>query len=314
MKQNNVFHAILDQGAFLPFLTLLSFPSTFLAQSVNQKSLDLFPLRPKLHFQYSYDSRSEYLEINYNKSSMDSGVVDYVVLDSTLSSDTTVTWCILQKENLFHTRFQTYSPSIDTSYLTLRDTTITLTEYLTGMHQLSCSSWVWTFPTQYPPQSFYRFADTSQLSIVNHYSYGFVDNGFDSLPFAASYGLLGRWKVESSTHSTTLYFYSLMVTLLSQPTTVFKQSQGALELGIAQNYPNPFNSSTVISYSLLQRGLVSFEVFDILGRILFHREFGVQESGGHSFLFSGDQLASGVYFYRLRANGMLLNKRFVLLK
>lgn len=40
---------------------------------------------------------------------------------------------------------------------------------------------------------------------------------------------------------------------------------------LAQNYPNPFNPSTRIEYGLKTRGLVTIQVYDVLGRVLSQR-------------------------------------------
>jgi len=69
---------------------------------------------------------------------------------------------------------------------------------------------------------------------------------------------------------------------------------------LLQNYPNPFNPSTVIGFELQEPARVTLSVIDVLGREvarMFYREkFSV---GRHQTNFHGQQLPSGVYFYRL---------------
>lgn len=67
------------------------------------------------------------------------------------------------------------------------------------------------------------------------------------------------------------------------------------------NYPNPFNPSTKISFTIPEARHVSLVVYDALGRevaTLVDSELG---AGTHTVLFNGQNLASGVYIYRIRA-------------
>ena len=89
------------------------------------------------------------------------------------------------------------------------------------------------------------------------------------------------------------------------------------ELG--QNHPNPFNPKTAIRFSLEQAGPVSLKVFDVSGRVVKSLSDGPLGAGEHEVIWngrdeSGSSLASGVYFYRLQAEGRTLSKRMVLLK
>jgi len=70
---------------------------------------------------------------------------------------------------------------------------------------------------------------------------------------------------------------------------------------LTQNYPNPFNPTTTINYNLAVASRVSLKVYDSAGRevaTLVDRE---QDAGGYRVEFKGDNLGSGVYFYRLQA-------------
>ncbi|MDP2209849.1 MAG: alpha/beta fold hydrolase [Bacteroidota bacterium] len=68
---------------------------------------------------------------------------------------------------------------------------------------------------------------------------------------------------------------------------------------LSQNYPNPFNSTTAFEYSLPQNAHVTLKVYDILGREVRTLFEGKQFAGTYKATFNADQLASGVYFYRL---------------
>jgi hypothetical protein len=93
-----------------------------------------------------------------------------------------------------------------------------------------------------------------------------------------------------------------------------------LEYALFQNYPNPFNSTTNIMYNLREKGQVTVEVFDILGRrvkVLANNES--QNPGTHKIQWNGkntngNYTSSGVYIYRIRANEFSDSKMMVLLK
>ncbi len=81
-----------------------------------------------------------------------------------------------------------------------------------------------------------------------------------------------------------------------------------------QNYPNPFNPTTMIRYQLSAVGHVTLNVYDVLGRRVATLVNEVKTPGTYEVEFSGAGLASGVYFYRLIADGRVVTKRMVLIK
>jgi hypothetical protein len=90
-------------------------------------------------------------------------------------------------------------------------------------------------------------------------------------------------------------------------------------LGLEQNRPNPFNPFTLISYSLEREGPVTLTVFDPGGRRLRTFERGVQAPGRHVVVWDGTdedgaRQSSGMYLYRLRADGRSLTRKMMLVK
>ncbi|MEO8447061.1 MAG: S8 family serine peptidase [bacterium] len=83
-----------------------------------------------------------------------------------------------------------------------------------------------------------------------------------------------------------------------------------------QNYPNPFNPSTTFKFSLSKNSNVSIFLYDMTGRqvdvILDNVFYG---AGSREIKFFGDGLSSGIYFYSLIADGVLVaSKKMVLIK
>lgn len=81
-----------------------------------------------------------------------------------------------------------------------------------------------------------------------------------------------------------------------------------------QNYPNPFNPATTISYSLQSTGYVSLEVFNSIGHKVSTLVDGVQTGGEHHISFHAAGLPSGMYIYRISANGHTSIRKMTLLK
>jgi len=82
------------------------------------------------------------------------------------------------------------------------------------------------------------------------------------------------------------------------------------EYALGQNFPNPFNPATYITYALPVNALVTLKIYNYLGQEVATLVNGIQEAGYKSVLWSsrdeaGRGLASGVYFYRIEASGLL---------
>lgn len=91
------------------------------------------------------------------------------------------------------------------------------------------------------------------------------------------------------------------------------------DIFLSQNYPNPFNSSTIIKFIMPDEGLVSIDVFDIVGRKVASVFNGNAQSGTNSVIWngkdnSGQMAASGVYFYRITADGKTSAKKMTFIK
>jgi hypothetical protein len=72
---------------------------------------------------------------------------------------------------------------------------------------------------------------------------------------------------------------------------------------ISQNYPNPSNPKSKIDYEIPLTGKVSIKLYDMLGREVLTLVSETKEAGYYTAEFDGTNLASGVYFYRIIAEG-----------
>jgi len=85
-------------------------------------------------------------------------------------------------------------------------------------------------------------------------------------------------------------------------------------LQLLANYPNPFNPKTNISFSLPNLSIVLLEVYDILGQKITTLVDGPRLPGDHTVTFDATHLNSGIYIYRLTANGVTLSRKMSLVK
>jgi hypothetical protein len=100
--------------------------------------------------------------------------------------------------------------------------------------------------------------------------------------------------------------------------------QGKLdEFKLEQNYPNPFNPNTQIGYTLPESAFVEITVYNLSGQKIKTLVSGRQSSGNHLAEWNaldknGRRVASGVYFYKLKASTSGKNyqriRKMVLLK
>lgn len=88
---------------------------------------------------------------------------------------------------------------------------------------------------------------------------------------------------------------------------------------IEQNYPNPFNPSTTLRFSLPLNSNVTIKLYNALGQEVANILNADLEAGIHETVFDASNLASGVYFYNIKARGtngssFTSTKRMILMK
>jgi len=120
----------------------------------------------------------------------------------------------------------------------------------------------------------------------------------------------------------TAFQFSDCVTLVGEPPNFDKPDRPYLLTGetrLMGASPNPFNPATTIAFELASPGQVSITVYDVSGRMIRSLVNGHLPAGMHEVTWNGRDrngatAASGVYFYRLVAGGILETKKMVLLR
>ena len=86
-----------------------------------------------------------------------------------------------------------------------------------------------------------------------------------------------------------------------------------------QNFPNPFNSATTIAYHVMRPSPLVIEIYDIGGQKVCELARGFHVTVSYQAIWDGrdgrrQRLASGVYFYSLRADGVHELRKMLYLK
>jgi hypothetical protein len=81
-----------------------------------------------------------------------------------------------------------------------------------------------------------------------------------------------------------------------------------------QNMPNPFNPTTMINYELPEDSRVTLKVYNILGQEVASLVDGLEDAGYKTAIFNSENMASGVYFYRITAGRYSDIKKMILIR
>jgi hypothetical protein len=86
------------------------------------------------------------------------------------------------------------------------------------------------------------------------------------------------------------------------------------DYSLSQNYPNPFNPETKISFSIAKAGNVSLAVYNVVGQKVADLVNEQRAAGKYQITWNANDLASGVYFYRLEVGDFSRTMKMMLLR
>ena len=143
----------------------------------------------------------------------------------------------------------------------------------------------------------------------------YVNNHADLFYTEYQNGLHGIWTESYNFPLLFPWVFDQLIT--SVPEIASRNLPESFEL--KQNYPNPFNPSTKIKYSIpavetRHASSVQLKVYDILGREVKTLVNEAKSPGNYVVNFNASNLASGVYFYQLKAGNFIQTKKMILMK
>lgn len=91
------------------------------------------------------------------------------------------------------------------------------------------------------------------------------------------------------------------------------------EFRLSQNYPNPFNPHTIIEYDLPKESYVTIKIYNILGQVVATLVNDEKPTGRYKVTWDGkdekgEKVATGIYFYRIKADDFQKTKKLLLIR
>ena len=92
-----------------------------------------------------------------------------------------------------------------------------------------------------------------------------------------------------------------------------------LSTGIYQNYPNPFNTKTAIKFAISEPNDVELQIYNSLGQLVRTFKNRYDQAGIYRIVWngkneSGQAVASGIYYLKLKVNDLEKTKQMILVK
>ncbi len=160
--------------------------------------------------------------------------------------------------------------------------------------------------------------DNSNWTTLTHITNG--NGGTEKISAQAS----ARYVRIYGIHRGTIYGYSLFeIGIYNNENVSSINSNNSYnfpsDFSLSNNYPNPFNPTTTIEYEIPKAGYVKLEIFNSIGESISTLINGFKSSGKYYVEWngknsSGNDVPSGVYFYRMSSNGLTLVKKMMLMK
>jgi len=223
-----------------------------------------------------------------------------------------------------------YNPINETTFFSANDSTAIAWIHLTYLYKPVRLKWIWTmidFQTVY-------------TEIVGDWSSDPQDFGYDYWIWWKIWGWIyidgyppadssnwGAWKVDvfieenysgNWNHDTTMYF-EISSDSLSAVEEYNRHFQEPRDFQLLQNYPNPFNAETKIDYKITRSSKVTIKIYNMLGEEVAILVDEKREPGVYTYIWNskdenGENLASGIYIYRIQTNKFSQTRKMALIR
>jgi len=176
----------------------------------------------------------------------------------------------------------------------------------------------WIYDTNVSSNSDYYYWATNNYSATSGGSDGFMD--ISQLPFNIKYEIrVGVFDVNSEKVKNSDIKGIWIKKVYSGINDVASNIELPNDFSLLQNSPNPFNSKTVIRYQLPRNGTAKISIFNLLGQKVRTLMDERKPMGYYTVCWDGKDdngrtMASGIYFYKMKAGEFTDIKKMVLLK
>lgn len=102
--------------------------------------------------------------------------------------------------------------------------------------------------------------------------------------------------------------------VMSRLVSVQGRSPSPSSYSLDQNHPNPFNPTTTFSFSIPRVTFVTLKVYDIRGKEVATVVNEARSAGVNEAVWDASGMATGVYFYRLFADGVIRTRKMLLIR
>lgn len=113
----------------------------------------------------------------------------------------------------------------------------------------------------------------------------------------------------AATHGRGCWTFDLGAVLGIDPYSVIPKT-----FELSQNYPNPFNPETKIKFGVPKAGHVKLAIYDVSGKKIEELVNQNFNAGTFEVTWNGSNISSGVYFYKIEADGFVETKKMMLVK
>jgi len=139
---------------------------------------------------------------------------------------------------------------------------------------------------------------TKDLTPVRYVSVNFINQNDTTQRFSTITDTAGHFQIQLTTAIGHLDF--------NLPSTI----------ELAQNYPNPFSGNTLIRYQIAKSADVSLKIYNLLGKEVRELKDARHIAGAYGLIWdgrdnNGKMVATGIYFYQLRADNEIKVKKMV---
>ena len=143
--------------------------------------------------------------------------------------------------------------------------------------------------------------------------------------------IVDRVRYESKDVKTRAFLNTISATISQSEDLTYSEMMDQIAIGLDQagseigteipseyalngNYPNPFNPVTNISFNLPERAHVKITVYNVVGQVVKVLQNGYMNAGKASVVWNANNVASGVYIYRMETPHFTQSRKMVLLK